>query len=239
MALDNPSWDNTHDHKAVRGMPADTKPKGLRQLVEDRLEELGLNPFEAAVRGGLERGFINDLLQGKKTGVRGNNLAKLAVALEWTPAHLVGGAPSDPDLVKPPLPGARSSENLMPVYASVEGGQGTIIRSTDPIEYLTRPANMQNVSEGYGLIVEGESMTPLYEPGDVALVNPRLGARRGKDAILYSAEDAGGEVRATVKRIVGFTDNEWHLQQFNPPKQFKLSRKEWPTCHRVVGCYKS
>ena len=42
----------------------------FREAIRARLQELGRNPFEAARIGGLDRGFINDLLSGAKRSVR-------------------------------------------------------------------------------------------------------------------------------------------------------------------------
>lgn len=61
----------------------------LKAIVELRLTELGVNPFEAARRGGLERSFVNDLLIGRKKSVRGDNIGKLAAALEIDTASLL------------------------------------------------------------------------------------------------------------------------------------------------------
>ena len=61
----------------------------LKNAVAARLEEAGLVPTPAALGAGLERNFITDILNGKKKNVRGDNLAKLARALNWTPAELL------------------------------------------------------------------------------------------------------------------------------------------------------
>lgn len=61
----------------------------LKEVVRERLASLERNPFEAARRGGMERGFINDILQGKKTSVRGESLAKVAKALDWSLERMV------------------------------------------------------------------------------------------------------------------------------------------------------
>lgn len=62
----------------------------LAERVRERLEALGINPFEAARRAGFERSFVNDLLIGRKKSVRGASLLKLAAALGCDPAYLVG-----------------------------------------------------------------------------------------------------------------------------------------------------
>ncbi|RFC65484.1 S24 family peptidase [Fulvimarina endophytica] len=124
----------------------------------------------------------------------------------------------------------------LPVYAAARGGDGHIIVTFDPVEFVKRPAPLAHVKEGYGLLVTGDSMVPAYRPGDTALVNPRLPAERGEDVILYH-NPPDGEAEATVKHLVAFNDREWTLQQYNPPETFTLSRIEWPICHRVVGKY--
>lgn len=78
-------------------------------------------------------------------------------------------------------------------------------------------------------------MDPAFEPGDTAWVNPRLPLVRECDVILYSIDTENGEAKATIKRLVSWTDTEWTLRQHQPKKTFKLKKIEWPKCHRVVG----
>lgn len=54
----------------------------LRNLIEARLRLTGRNPHQAARMGGLERSFVRDLLSGKKETVRGDNVRRLAIALD-------------------------------------------------------------------------------------------------------------------------------------------------------------
>jgi hypothetical protein len=62
------------------------------ERVMARLRDLGLTPVSAAMKAGLERSFIHDLVEGRKKGVNGQNLNKLAVALNCNPLYLTGGA---------------------------------------------------------------------------------------------------------------------------------------------------
>lgn len=64
----------------------------LKANIERRLEELGINPYEAARRGGLERNFVQDILHERKRTVRGDNLERLAKALGCDPADLLPSA---------------------------------------------------------------------------------------------------------------------------------------------------
>jgi phage repressor protein C with HTH and peptisase S24 domain len=126
----------------------------------------------------------------------------------------------------------------MPVYAAAMGGGGHIIITFDPIDYVKRPAVLQNVSGGYGILVKGESMVPAYREGDTALVNPHQPPARDTDVVLYhTPPKERGEAQAIIKRLTGFNDRYWRLEQYNPFREFHESRADWLVCHRVVGKY--
>lgn len=145
-------------------------------------------------------------------------------------------------------PGGHRAANLgameghgrdFPIYASVEGGPGQIIRSADPVDFAPRPAPLAHVKGAYGLIVTGESMVPEFRPGDTALVNPNLPVIAGEAYVFYAEQH--GEARATIKHLRRPTPEHWLVSQWNPPpdgrQDFQLSRKEWTICHRVLGKY--
>ena len=127
-------------------------------------------------------------------------------------------------------------ERNLPVYSAVEGGPGEIVVSTDPIEMVPRPWYLGQVKEGYAVLVVGESMAPAFEPGDMAIVNPRLPPVRGKTHI-FTNEPDDGSFTATIKRLVGQSTSEWKVEQFNPKKEFGLKRSDWSKALRVVGRY--
>lgn len=151
-------------------------------------------------------------------------LAKLADGFKERPEIVV----KKPDR-NPPLPG-------IPVFAAAEGGQGELVVSTEPLDYVTRPWYLGEVQDAYAVVVTGESMVPAYEPADIAIVNPRLSYLRGKDHI-FTAKSDDGSFRAMLKRLVKVTDDAWLVEQFNPPKQIKLPRSVWGEAKRVVGKY--
>lgn len=163
--------------------------------------------------------------------------AALGVAGQWL---FDGTGPKDGG---PPLPILRNyspprplfdTRQLMPVYAAAEGGAGTILLPPEPYEYMPRPHTLEHSPDAYAILITGESMFPAFEPGDQAWVDPRLPPMRLADHILYKVSD-DGEGRATIKRIVGWTDADWMLQQWNPARTFKAARSEWTKVHRVIG----
>lgn len=62
----------------------------LRSRIRQRLDELGINPFEAERRANLKRGYLNDLLIEKKSTLREKTLPSLAKALECNVDFLTG-----------------------------------------------------------------------------------------------------------------------------------------------------
>jgi phage repressor protein C with HTH and peptisase S24 domain len=115
-----------------------------------------------------------------------------------------------------------------------------MVVSTDPVELVPRPWYMHEVRDGFAVLVVGESMVPAFEPGDMAVVNPRLPVMRGKDVILI-ADEQQGEFRASIKRLERWDSKHWHLRQFNPPRgqkpELTWAKKDWPKALRVVGKY--
>lgn len=85
----------------------------LREKVAKRLLELNRNPFAAATQAKLNKHFIDDLLNGRKSTVKAANLAKLAKALDWTVADLTE------DKTKSPTAGAHYP--LERYFAVLEG----------------------------------------------------------------------------------------------------------------------
>ncbi len=165
-----------------------------------------------------------------------------------TEAWLLDGVgeppPQSPRASVTPLPkvslvpgGQLLGTGKMPLYTGAMGGDGHVIITFDAIDYVKRPAELENVKGGYGLLIVGESMIPAFWPGDMALINPHLPPARQKNVILYHTPPHGGDVEAIIKQLNGWSERQWQLQQYNPPREFTEYRHEWPVCHRVVGKY--
>lgn len=130
-------------------------------------------------------------------------------------------------------------ERDLPVFSAVEGGPGEMVVSTDPIDIVPRPWFIRNVKEAYAVLVVGESMVPVFKPGMMVIVNPKLPVVPGEPAIFVDQQHGG--FRATVKELVRSTSTFWLVHQWNPPEgqkhEFKLKKEEWPDAYRVVGAY--
>jgi len=213
----------------------------MRMSVIDRIKSVMgvMSQRELAERVGLSAQAVNAWFQGTaEPSLKTINVIaeKFGVDAQWL---LYGQTWSEPALGKPgvykPPPEILGSRNL-PVYAAVEGGRGEILVSTDPIEFVPRPWYLGEVKDGYAVVVTGESMVPVYDPGDMVIVNPKLPYLRGKDHIFVAASD-DGTYRATVKRLIRATETDWIVEQFNPVGELKLPRSLWIEARRIVGKY--
>lgn len=132
-------------------------------------------------------------------------------------------------------------ERDLPVFASVEGGEGQIVVGIEVIDLVPRPWFLERVRDAMAVLVSGESMHPAYDAGDMVLINPNLPVKPGKNHIFTTENEDGRDYRAIVKHLVKMTATEWTVRQFNPPEgapaEYTLSRAEWPTARRIVGKY--
>lgn len=216
----------------------------LADFVRERLDKTGQNAFQAARRGGLERSFVNDILNAKKNSVGPKYIGQLAFALDCEPQAIyeamgITARPTSP--AAPIIDGSLLVANTgrdFPVYSAAEGGPGELIRTSDPIDWIPRPAPVQHVKTAYGQLVVGTSMEPEYEAGDTALVNPLMPLINDVTCIFYHVS-SDGQARATIKRLLRSNQTTWFVRQWNPPqgmsRDFTLDRREWAIAHRVFG----
>lgn len=60
------------------------------ERVQQRLDDLDLNPFSAARRAGLESGYVRDILRGKIKEPGAEKLRELSMVLKCSPDYLMG-----------------------------------------------------------------------------------------------------------------------------------------------------
>lgn len=125
----------------------------------------------------------------------------------------------------------------LPGYGTVEGGEGAIVMSSEPVETVKRPDPLRTVKDGFGVIVSGDSMVPLVRPGDIVLVHPHLPPKI--DDLCLFLFDQDGDFRATIKEFCGQSRDLWKVKRYQPKEhEFTLKKADFPRCAVVVGIYK-
>lgn len=222
----------------------------LADRIQQRLESTGKSARGASLDAGLSDAFLRNILTGKSHAPRSDTVEKIAKVLGTTASWLLHEeGPEEPtsDEAGPQTKGFSPvivpgrdlvGDKNLPVYAAAMGGDGHQIVTFEAIDYVKRPTILENVKNAYGVYIVGESMSPAFEPGDMALVNPHLPPARNKNVVLFHVPPTG-DAECIVKRLVSFSDRDWHLQQFNPGHTFTETRADWPICHRIVGKYEA
>jgi len=214
----------------------------MTETLPDRLDRLmreaGYNPRSLSLKAALGVTAVRDIIDGRIASPRYQTLEALAGALGVGVEYLVNGVPGPVAPSAAAEPGAQADPPRdLPVYGAAQGGsEGVMLVSSEPIQRVSRPEPLMTVRAGYGVYIVGESMSPAYEQGDVALVHPGLPPRRGADVILIR-QDPDGTRHVLVKRLVGWTDGAWRLRQYNPAAEFELPRAEWAEIQTIVGKY--
>lgn len=150
-----------------------------------RRHQLGLSQKELATKARMSQTTISDIERGRNDGSR--ELLSLARALQVNPHWLESGL-GDMDnrlttlidasgsaltgtLTEAPIAGQR-----VPLLSAIQAGRWREIvdayamGGAEDYALATAPVG----SHGFALTVEGDSMTPEFQPGDTLFVNPEL-----------------------------------------------------------------
>lgn len=159
---------------------------------------------------------------------------ELGVSVEWLLSENIHleSAPFVPQDGPRFVPRARD----FPILGSAEAGNGLFILDTgNPIDFVNRPIGLANRRDAYGIYVQGDSMQPVYAPGDLVYVDPRRPPAIGRDCIVQlKPTGPEGEMRFMLKRLVKRMAHKWTFQQFNPEKEIELTDREIAAVHLIL-----
>lgn len=137
----------------------------------------------------------------------------------------------------------------MPVYGTALGAEmeiegeaieQTMLNQGEAIEYRKRPPISNGIERVYGLYVQGSSMYPAHRDGAFLFVQWDVPLRVDDDVVVYlrpqdGEEDNGLAARAVlVKRLRRRTSKFVELEQYNPPKIFRIPMQEVVRIDRVL-----
>ena len=103
-----------------------------------------------------------------------------------------------------------TNESLSPVLGTVKAGYDYLAEE-NIIDYIDPSINIADPENYFGLIVKGDSMSPLFDEGDYLIVHKLDGEFNTNDIciVLINGDEA------TVKKVVK-TDTGIELHAFNP-----------------------
>ncbi len=83
----------------------------------------------------------------------------------------------------------------VPVYASVKAGTAAPVFETEPVEFIHLPKNGKG---RFGVVVDGDSMSPFINHGDTIVVDPDIEALN-RDVCLVAIDD---DMQYTLKQVL-------------------------------------
>ena len=103
-----------------------------------------------------------------------------------------------------------ANKSLLPVLGTVKAGYNYLAQE-NIIDYIDPSINITDPENYFGLIVKGDSMSPLFDEGDYLIVHKLDGEFNTNDIciVLINGDEA------TVKKVVK-TDTGIELHAFNP-----------------------
>ena len=134
----------------------------------------------------------------------------------------------------------------IPVYGTALGAplnlgdiavEQTELNTYDVIDHFRRPAALRGRKDIYGVYIQGGSMSPRFQEGEIALVDPKRPPQVGDDVLVFTCEPEGEGERISaclIKRLVRRTSDYIELEQFNPAHIFRLERASIKKVHRVI-----
>lgn len=233
----------------------------LKDRVAARLAALDLTPHEAAMKAGLHRSYVADIVRGKKLRLKADLAPQLAAALECDLTWLItgGGRPPDDGAASavpgpfvgfgPPLPGDAKGEvrradvelpsrsemqRDVPVYGTAAGSIVGAFQFEEIVDYVRRPPALLGVNVAYALYVMGESMVPEHNPGDLRFIHPGRPPRVGDTVIVQTKNHETDGVTAYIKTLVRMNDKRLTLRQRNPEATIEIDRRTVVAVHRVL-----
>lgn len=141
-----------------------------------------------------------------------------------------------PDAALPPYRSEMPKD--VPVFGTIVGGtsdqfdfelNGTIV------DYVRRPPRFNGRIDVFAAYVQGTSMSPWREPGQIVYLES-VKPPRNRDYVLVEMKprDVTGVRPALLKRLISVTPTKVKLQQFQPPREFDIDRASVLRMYRVV-----
>jgi phage repressor protein C with HTH and peptisase S24 domain len=201
----------------------------IRALVRKRIEEKGFNLSELSKRLGRNHAYIQQYLERGTPRVLPENIRDQMEAILGFDAGTLKpkinpeGDPSRRDvgsLRVATLPPSSEMPRDVPVLGIAVGGENADFRFNGEVtDYVRRPPSIMSARNVFSVFVEGDSMSPRYEPGELIYINPDRPANVGDDVVIEMLPTEDGQSGACyLKRLEKRAGTKLICRQFNPAR---------------------
>jgi phage repressor protein C with HTH and peptisase S24 domain len=131
----------------------------------------------------------------------------------------------------------RNSPEDIPVLGTAFGGPrgGDFTMIGDSGLRVRRPPRLIGREDIFALFVQGDSMSPRYEPGELIYCETKRPPQNGDFVVVELQPGPDGEHEAYLKRLVAITPTKVKVSQFNPAKTLEIDRAAVRQVVRVMN----
>jgi len=209
-----------------------------------------LSQGQLAKKLGLQQPTIHNLETNPKvtSSKHTNSIARITgVRVEWletgqgkmadVQSRTSVDEPENKKLLTEPEINIHQMRSDVPVLGLASCGEDGLFELNGQIlDMVRRPPRLVGAKNVYALYVDGESMSPWREPGQLVYVHPDMPAKIGDYVVVEMEPEKKGDTvrRAYIKRLVRRTSEKLILAQYNPPEEKTLPAKRVRAVHRVI-----
>lgn len=214
-----------------------------RRWLRAVLAQTGWLPTQLARKAGVTPSTINRFLNDEKvthslslpTLKKISEASGIAIPLDLLPRVAEAEYNVDQDR-RANIPGRETLTSRIDVYgtAACGEGRGDFELNGEVVDRVRRPPALEGAAGVFGIYVVGDSMEPRYEHGDLVFIHPGRPATVGGDVLVELHGEEGNGGAAYLKKLVRRTADHIVLEQYNPPKQIKISTRQVKHIYRVL-----
>jgi phage repressor protein C with HTH and peptisase S24 domain len=210
----------------------------------------GLSQEALAGAAGTSRSQIVKLERGERR-LTLDWMVRLATALGADPKDLLpdtDGTPAERQGLAEPaypflgfLPASLNARPVdigppdLPVRGRAQGGEGALIFPDDlpPADWTYRPPQLRGVPDAFAVFASGESMRPMYRPGQILWIHPNMPLVPGEGILVVKRDD-----HALIKEFVRWTASELVVREYCPAeRELAIAIDAIRRTYRIVGAH--
>lgn len=126
---------------------------------------------------------------------------------------------------------AAPGERDLPVYGAALGGDGAImLNHGEERDRVTRDGKLIGVKDAFAVEIYGDSMRPMFRPGNIAQVHPTRRPIPGEGVLI---EFHNGH--AEIKEYINQDDSVIRCRQYNPPQDLHYKPEDVKRLYLIVS----
>ncbi|MDM9619100.1 LexA family transcriptional regulator [Rhizobium sp. S96] len=220
----------------------------MTEILKEIIAAKGLTWEAASVQSNMERSYFRKLFERGGASPRGQTLKKISDGLGIPMSKLLNEADDSETTTPPPavttdvrpasatMPLPMEMIKDVPVMGTAAGShlRGAFQLSAEPVDYVRRPITLMKARNVYSLYVEGSSMEPQYNPGDLIYVHPDKPPRFG-DAVVIQCQLQEGIFEATIGILSRRSADTVTIRKHNPSAEIDIPKATIAAIHKVLS----